>query len=162
MLSVNPFDTKAVTQISTADRGTPREKQALQEYEHLFLYQFLQEMRKGVPDDPLFGKSSERSFFEDTMDDFLAGKIASSGQFGIAKTMQQQLSLSTLPSDAQKAAYSQGISLHPGPSSGIALKSAAGLALPKREHEGIPFSSTKSRYNPLLPIKTQESIRSRI
>lgn len=75
----------------TADPA--REKAALQEFEQIFLYQLLSEMRKTVPDDALFGHSSEQDYMKEMMDDHLAGEMAKSGQFGIARQMAEQMKL---------------------------------------------------------------------
>jgi len=76
------------------DQPAPaREKAALQEFERLFLGQLLREMRKTVPENSLFGKSSEQEFAEEMMDDQMAGEMAKSGQFGIAKQMEAQMKL---------------------------------------------------------------------
>ncbi len=91
MLYVNPLESPALMRLDAEARKTVREKQAVQEFERFFLYQFLREMRKTIPPDPLLGRSSQQDFVEDMMDDFMAGKMADSGQFGMAKQMLQQL-----------------------------------------------------------------------
>lgn len=70
-----------------------REKAALQEFERLFLFQLLREMRKTVPDNALFGKPAQQDFMEEMLDDHMAGEMARSGQFGIAKQMEAQMNL---------------------------------------------------------------------
>ncbi|HPO13202.1 MAG TPA: rod-binding protein [Candidatus Hydrogenedentes bacterium] len=94
MLYVNPIASNQFFREDSNARQEVRETQALKEFERLFLYQLLHEMRKTVPKDSLFGHSSQQDYFEEMFDDCLAGQLAESGQFGIAKQMQDQLKLS--------------------------------------------------------------------
>lgn len=94
MLYVNPIASNQFFREDTAAWQEMRETQALKGLERLFLYQLLQEMRKTVPKSSLFGSSSQQDYFEEMFDDCLAGQLAESGQFGIAKQMQDQLRLS--------------------------------------------------------------------
>jgi len=91
MLYVNPMDARAGVLNAPTNAPKAREAQALQEYERLFVFQLLREMRKSVPESPLFGRSAQQDFMEEMMDDHLAGEIARSGQFGIAEEMRRQL-----------------------------------------------------------------------
>lgn len=110
MLYVNPMES-ATARASDAfrekigrdslDAGPAREKKALQEFERIFLFQMVREMRKSVPKDALFGDSSQQQFMDEMLDDHLAGQMAASGQFGIAKQMEQQLHQLRRPADAE-------------------------------------------------------------
>lgn len=100
MLYVNPMATSAGRAVAgirpmggaaVAEAAQAKEKEALQEFERLFLFQMLREMRKSVPKDGLFGRSSQQDFMEELFDDHLAGEMARTGQFGIAKQMEAQL-----------------------------------------------------------------------
>ena len=91
MLYVNPLTTQYPTPGSELERGAARKEMALQEFEHFFLYQLLQDMRKTIPEGGLWDNSGEKAQFESMLDDHLAGEIAKSGQFGIARQMAQQL-----------------------------------------------------------------------
>lgn len=99
MLYVNPMDARvdALSQQSKAGvrangaADPAREKKALKEYEHFFLFQLLREMRKTVPKDGYFKKSNEQDYMEEMLDDNYAGIMTDSGQFGIAKQMEHQM-----------------------------------------------------------------------
>ena len=100
MLYVNPMESATARaadglRANLASSGKKddlaKEKEALQEFERLFLFQMLREMRKTVPKDALFGGSNRQEFMEEMLDDHFAGQMASSGQFGIAKQMEQQM-----------------------------------------------------------------------
>lgn len=108
MLYVNPMDARAGAAVDTYRNGIGRagaksdpakEKKALEEFEHLFLFQLVREMRKGVPEDPLFGKSGQTDYMEEMLDDHYAGVMAASGQFGIAKEMASQIHAFKKPED---------------------------------------------------------------
>ena len=80
MLYVNPIsEHSAFMQSSQTNWEDARQEEALQEFERLFLYQLLQEMRKTVTKTELFGKSSMEDFYEEMLDDALAGEMAKSG-----------------------------------------------------------------------------------
>lgn len=69
---------------------------ALRELEHFFLYTMLREMRKTVPENSLFEKGSSMNVYQDMFDDAIAGHMADSGQFGLAKVIQEQLRVQEL------------------------------------------------------------------
>lgn len=94
MLYVNPMASVQLYRQDPAARQKVREAQAFTEFERVFLYQLLQEMRKTVPKSSLFGRSSQQDYFEEMLDDHLAGQISESGQFGLAKQMLEQMKLS--------------------------------------------------------------------
>ncbi len=73
------------------ERAQQREEVALQEFERLFLYQLLSEMRRTVPNAGLFPETPQRRFMNEMLDDAMAGAIAASGQFGIAKQITRQI-----------------------------------------------------------------------
>lgn len=87
MLYVNPVNPALGTQ---ADKAAKRQA-ALQEFERLFLYSLLREMRQAVP---VSGekKGREMQLFEDMLDDAMSGAMARSGQVGIAGQIERQLS----------------------------------------------------------------------
>ena len=93
MLYVNPLDSMTAIRTDPESFKAAREKQALQEFERVFLYQLMREMRKTVPADSLFKDSSQKAFFDEMLDDVMAGKMAESGQLGVAKQIKQQLHL---------------------------------------------------------------------
>lgn len=95
MLYVNPLDSAYAKNLNVgANDG--RKKLAYRELEHVFLKQLLDEMSKTVPKDGLFGGGVEADYQRDLFNDSLAGAMADSGQFGIAKQMAQQDALAAL------------------------------------------------------------------
>jgi len=93
MLYVNPMESLQGARMDMAQSETIREKQALQEFERLFLYTLLKEMRKSVPDDGLLESASSTRVYWDMLDDAMAGEMARSGQLGVANAMEAQLKL---------------------------------------------------------------------
>ncbi|MCX5759409.1 MAG: hypothetical protein NTU83_13065, partial [Candidatus Hydrogenedentes bacterium] len=70
MLYVNPLETRSTAQTFAGTDKHAKEKAALQELEHLFLFTMLQEMRKTTqvakkPGD----NSSERQTYDEMLDD---------------------------------------------------------------------------------------------
>jgi flagellar protein FlgJ len=93
MLYINPLESRLPSVMPEADMPKERRALALREFEHLFLYQLLREMRKTVPKSGLLGSSPAHSFFEEQLDDHFAEKMAESGQLGIAREIDTQLRL---------------------------------------------------------------------
>lgn len=94
MLYVNPMETGTThlaKPIRPGKQDPEREKVALQEFERVFLFQLLREMRSTVPENTLFGKSATNDYMQEMLDDHYAGVMAKSGQFGIAKQMEAQM-----------------------------------------------------------------------
>jgi flagellar protein FlgJ len=87
MLYVNPVLTQGAEQIDSPQRR----REALQEFERLYLREMLKTMRQALPDGGLYEKSQQQQFFKEMLDDALAGKMAESGQFGLAEQMERQL-----------------------------------------------------------------------
>jgi flagellar protein FlgJ len=114
MLYVNPMEMRQPLPADGAGLKNAKQKQSLEEFERLFLYQLLREMRKTVPEDGLLGSSQEQSFFEEIMDDHLAGQMAKSGQLGIAAQIEQQLNQAGQPRPLHSQDAAKGFLLHPG------------------------------------------------
>ena len=133
MLYVNPLEAQRSSTLPLEQQKTQRTEKALQEYERLFLYQMLREMRKTVPENGLFGRSSQQEFFEEMFDDYLAGEMAESGQFGIAKMMEAQLEARQKTPGTLATTENKGLP--------IRNTAAAGLALQKND-SGLPLQST--------------------
>ncbi len=95
MLYVNPLDSAYARNLNLGATDG-RKKLAYRELEHVFLKQLLDEMSKTVPKDSLFGSGVEADYQRDLLNDSLAGAMADSGQFGIAKQMAQQDMLAVL------------------------------------------------------------------
>ena len=92
MLYVNPLLTVHEGTFDGKVASDPvRERVALEELEHYFLFTLLKEMRKTVPDDGLFGGGPERQLYDEMLDDALSAAMAKSGQLGVADTIEAQL-----------------------------------------------------------------------
>ncbi len=61
------------------------------EFESIFLGYMLKQMRKTVPEDPLFGQSNARDIFFDMYDDATAKEMAKAGGIGLAAILYKQL-----------------------------------------------------------------------
>ncbi len=57
MLYVNPLQDASFARTDPARLDALQRRQALEEFERVFLYQLLRQMRKTVPESSLFGKS---------------------------------------------------------------------------------------------------------
>jgi len=102
MLYVNPLDAGNATRIDLTKDPGAKQKVALEELEHLFLFTLLQEMRKTVPILEETEGGPERGLYEEMLDDALSGQMASSGQMGIAKQIQEQLRTAEMQHAIQK------------------------------------------------------------
>lgn len=142
MLYVNPVQDAGFARTAPAQLDALERRQAFEEFERLFLYQLLRQMRKTVPESSLFGKSSQRAYFEEMMDDVLAGQMAKSGQLGVADLLEEQLRIQEMQKQLQpSSAYPEGISMVPKAAEGIPLERGAaqpGIPL-ERVPEGIPL-----------------------
>jgi Rod binding domain-containing protein len=90
MLYVNPMVGQQALQRAVPE-SPERRKEALQEFEHLLAFQLLREMRKTIPKNDLFGRSFASGYYDELMDDYLAGQLAKSGQLGVARMLEMQL-----------------------------------------------------------------------
>lgn len=91
MIYVNPVNPLLNRTTGLTDAGNEAQrKAALQEFEHLFLYSLLREMHQSVS---VTGekKGREMQLFEEMLDDALAGEMARSGQVGIGRQIEKQL-----------------------------------------------------------------------
>lgn len=61
------------------------------EFESIFLGYMLKQMRKTVPEDPLFGQSNAKDIFFDMYDDATAKEMAKAGGIGLAIMLYKQL-----------------------------------------------------------------------
>jgi len=109
MLYVNPLDTIAARAKNFTQ--SDRTKMAFRELEHVFSYMVLQEMRKTVPHNDLFGDSQMRKVVDGWLDDALSKKWAASGQLGIAQQMADQLRVNQSQQALQKQLAASGKSL---------------------------------------------------
>ena len=93
-----------------------KRKTALKELEHYFLYDLMQEMRSGLADETLLENKREKQYFESMLDDALSNQMAESGQFGLAKQVEQQLAQAE--SATRKRLTQEQPSVSPTPSGG--------------------------------------------
>lgn len=136
MLYVNP--TASNWTYHGADATTPaaHDEAAYGEFEQVFVFKLLQEMRKSVPEGGLFPRSQQQTYFEEVLDDHLAGAVAESGQFGIGEAMRREVEAANQAKRALGRAHqlaldpaNTGLSLHPGHPA-VALHAASqGLTL---------------------------------
>ena len=155
MLYVNPQTAHSFQQGDMKPGAKARDAEVLREYEQLFIYQMLKEMRKTVPDYGVVD-GPQQDHFHEMMDDFLAGEMARSGQFGIAAQLEAQIALQEA-GVASTSTYSEGISLYKtapaisltqGAPGGIPLKTAPGGYLLTRPEQGIPLVKEKGAAPP--------------
>lgn len=153
MLYVNPQSQATFRASSMAPGAAGREDEALKQFEQLFLFQMLQEMRKTIPDYGVLGGGSQKAYFEEMMDDFLAGEMADSGQFGVAKQMATQLHAREKESVPPVVGATPGIEWWPQRMeleslfSGLPLRQGGGAGLPiEKKAPGIPLARAHNAY----------------
>jgi Rod binding domain-containing protein len=87
---------------------------ALEEFEKLFLYQLMREMRRSTGMGALFEeKSPQQGFIADMLDDALAGALAESRQLGVADQIRAQLQLAE-PRNTSSSGHQPPINNAPG------------------------------------------------
>jgi len=132
MLYVNPADASLLQRTALGVHSGQRTGAVLQEFERLFLYQMLREMRGTVPEGGLFPKSREEEYFEETMDDYLAGEMAKTKQFCIADQMERQI---------RENETRQRILPQSGKTEWFPVRSGAkGISLGGKNQTGIPLA----------------------
>lgn len=68
-------------------------KDAAEQFEALFLYQLLAEMRRTVPDTDLFGNRQAEKLFQSMLDQEVANNSAQAQSIGLAKLIYEQMSI---------------------------------------------------------------------
>ncbi len=96
MLYVNPLATSRALESSALPETPERRNLALKELEQYFVFTMLQEMRATVPEDGIFGDGMATEIYNEMLDDALSSEIAESGQFGIARLIEDQLRIADL------------------------------------------------------------------
>jgi len=61
------------------------------EFESIFLSYMLKQMRKTIPEDPLFGNSIAKDIFYDMYNDAISKELSIAGGIGLAKILYNQL-----------------------------------------------------------------------
>ena len=67
--------------------------EACAEFESLFIYELLKEMRKSIPDDGYFGESTQSKTYTSMIDIEIARKISNQRGIGLADFLRQQLTV---------------------------------------------------------------------
>ncbi len=158
MLYVNPQTQSGFKSMELTPGAKGREAEALKQYEQLFLFQMLKEMRKTVPDYGFFDSGGQKEYFEEMMDDFVAGEMAASGQLGVADQMAKQLHVSVGEGTKPSAPLnSKGISM---------VRERKGIEVPDAM-TGLPIPEAGAgvKLNPAHPagislVRAHESYRS--
>ena len=96
MLYVNPLATSRALESNAVPETPERREFALKELERYFVFTLLQEMRATIPQNGLFGDGTANKLYDEMLDDALSSEIAESGQFGIAKLIEEQLRIADL------------------------------------------------------------------
>jgi len=96
LLSVNPLATSYANRFGAlaeqaAGTDAGRKRVALEGLEQYFIFTLLQEMRKTIPKDEVFGYGFQTQVQEEMLDEALSSEMAATGQFGIAKMIEEQL-----------------------------------------------------------------------
>lgn len=79
------------TQHGTSGDDDSSRAEAAQQLASLFVYQLLTAMRKTIPDSGLWDGGRAQEIYEQMIDERLADAIVSTGQFGLAKTIHEEL-----------------------------------------------------------------------
>ena len=74
-------------------------KKVSQQFESIFLSYMMKQMRKTVPDDPIFGNSVAKDVYYDMHDDAVANELSKAGGIGLAVILYNQLSKMNSPSE---------------------------------------------------------------
>ena len=61
------------------------------EFESIFLSYMMKQMRKTIPEDPLFGNSIAKDIFYDLYDEAITKELSKAGGIGLASILYQQL-----------------------------------------------------------------------
>jgi len=103
VLRVDPIMTPSLARAEAVQRAVDKstslgeeEKEALQELEGYFVSTLMKEMRKTVQRSGLLGDGFSMRAYEEMLDDALSKEAARSGQFGIARLVEEQLSIQEL------------------------------------------------------------------
>jgi Rod binding domain-containing protein len=90
-----------------------RLKKAAKEFEGIMLEMMFKEMRKTVPESPLFGKSNARDIYTDMLDSQYVRLVTDHGGLGLAKLLVRQLG-PDLPGGGKAAQAHGAHGAHPG------------------------------------------------
>jgi Rod binding domain-containing protein len=84
-----------------ASRARQKLRRAAQDFEAIFIKNLLSQMRKSaIGDSPLFGKSQQAQFYQDMMDEAVAGHLSRAGGLGLGKILFKKVE-PTLPPEPE-------------------------------------------------------------
>lgn len=147
MLYVNPQAEAGFRSRDLSPGAKGRETEALKEFEQLFLFQMLKEMRQTVPEGGLYENTSQKAYFDEMMDDFNAGEMAKSGQLGVATQMAQQLHAR----DAKALPAGQSLRAMPDHRGISVVQTSKGIQIPEDTPTGFQVNLSRSGL-PLKPL----------
>lgn len=102
MMYVNPIGEPHLREFDAVSLEALRRNQAFEDLEHLFIFALMKEMRKSINESGLFPHDASLDFYEEMLDDALSRNMAQSGQFGIAKMMEEQLRIQEMQKEIQR------------------------------------------------------------
>lgn len=117
MMYVNPIGEPYLQNVRAENFDAVRRKQAFEDLEHFFIFSLMKEMRKSINESGLFPRDPSLDFYEEMLDDALSRNMAQSGQFGVAKMMEEQLRIQEMQQEIRaelKLDSSQQVKAHEG------------------------------------------------
>jgi len=96
MLYIDPLSSPMARMEGSAADQLARKRTAFRELEQYFIKQLLKEMRASVKHEGIFKGGPEQQHFEEMRDDAMSAEMARSGQFGIARMLEEQLKIGEL------------------------------------------------------------------
>ena len=108
MLYVNPAASLHAVRGEALSQPEAKERLALEEFEHFFVFTLLQEMRKTIPKGGLLDGGMAEEMQDELLDDALSREIAASGQFGVAGLIEEQLRLGEMQKRFQAGDLASG------------------------------------------------------
>jgi len=148
VLYINPYASDPALMHGHAD-PSKREEVALEQFERQFLRELMKSMRKMVPEGKLFPDSQQKQWFDEMLDDQMAGAMAKSGQLGVANQLREQLDSRRGENSAPEKPVG-GLPLHTV-KQGMALQgTAAPLPLKVQETGGIAWQAASEGFSARL------------
>ncbi|NLL42503.1 MAG: flagellar biosynthesis protein FlgJ [Firmicutes bacterium] len=90
-----PSDLAASKAEELAERKSASQKalqEAAEQFEAIFLYQLMEQMRRTVPENDLLGDRRAEKIFQSMLDQEMAGNVAQGQSIGLAKMIYEQMS----------------------------------------------------------------------
>ena len=90
-----PSDLVASKAEELAERKSASQKalqEAAEQFEAIFLYQLMEQMRRTVPENDLLGDRRAEKIFQSMLDQEMAGNVAQGQSIGLAKMIYEQMS----------------------------------------------------------------------